>query len=171
MTRPCSLLILSRYPYKKHLFMRKEIIFAIVAGVLFGLVVAFGIWRANTAISTRQETIFTQKTHEVIKKEEKDLIVSVSSFENNDVISESPITITAITKPDTWVVISAEEEDYIIKTDDSGTFNQDIKLTAGLNEILINAYDNQGGVFENILTLVYSTEFFDKEKPAEEKTP
>jgi len=151
--------------------MRKEIIFAIVAGVLFGLVVAFGIWRANTAISTRQETIFTQKTHEVIKKEEKDLIVSVSSFENNDVISESPITITAITKPDTWVVISAEEEDYIIKTDDSGTFNQDIKLTAGLNEILINAYDNQGGVFENILTLVYSTEFFDKEKPAEEKTP
>jgi len=40
--------------------MRKELLIAIVVGLLFGLIIGFGIWRANSAINKDQ--ISTEST-------------------------------------------------------------------------------------------------------------
>lgn len=77
----------------------------------------------------------------------------------NDVVTESPSLVSGITKPNIWVAISAEEEDYIIKSNDEGTFEQEVEFEGGLNQILITAFDGDGTSIEEKLTVVFSTEF------------
>ncbi|GAG26646.1 unnamed protein product, partial [marine sediment metagenome] len=69
-----------------------------------------------------------------------------------------------------WVAISAEEEDYIIKSNDEGTFEQEVKFEGGLNQILITAFDGDGTSIEEKLTVVFSTEFSKDEEEEEESS-
>lgn len=152
--------------------MRKEVLFAIIAGVLFGLVIAFGVWRANVAIKSNVEEISTANTHESEDKSlelQKEIGLTLATPENNDVAIETPIKISAITKPNAWVVISGEGEDYIIKASESGSFEQEVDLVAGVNQILITAFDEEGNSEKENLTLVYSTEFLKDIKDTDEE--
>lgn len=142
--------------------MRKEVLFAIMAGVLFGLVTAFGIWRANIAIKVAPGEVSTSntkssKSEDLIKKDNTQ--ITLAKPEKNGVLGEETTIISGLTKPNSSVVISSEDEDFIIKTDINGAFEQEIKLIPGVNQTLINAYsDNQ--LYKDNLIVVYSTEFF-----------
>ena len=142
--------------------MRKEILIAIIAGILFGLVVAFGIWRTNNALNGAQteRKLSTPQTQEKKQLPENgELLITIASPEENDIVWENPINISGITKPETLLIISAEDEDYILRSDKSGEFSQEIKLKAGVNQILISAQDSLQNVSGKDLTFVYSTEF------------
>ena len=137
--------------------MRKEIIFAILAGLFFGLVLAFGVWRANSAIAPQiQEQNDKEEVAE--KQEVSQLSLTLAKPENLDVITESPTKFSGITKPNTWVVISGEDEDFIAKSDSSGNFDIEVELSAGINLLLIHAYDENKTSISKELTVVYSSE-------------
>jgi hypothetical protein len=142
--------------------MRKEILIAIVAGVVFGLVIAFGVWRANSALEPSEE-IAQEKVEvsdEVAELEENSkFMVTLVSPNENDVVVETPATFSGITKVGSWVVISAEEEDYIIETDKKGAFEQEVDLIGGINQIILQAFDESGASVKKELTIVFSTEF------------
>ena len=144
--------------------MRKEILFAIIAGALFGLVIAFGIWKANSA--NDNTTVDTAQNKEVAKDESltpSDFSITIAKLENNQVLTKNPVKISGLTKPNTWVVISGEDDDYLTKSSENGSFEQDIELVGGVNEINFNAHDDVGKSSENKMILVYSTEFDEEE--------
>jgi len=140
--------------------MRKEILFAILAGALFGLIIAFGIWRLNSTLAPSD-----QSSTEASPTPSTEFGITIAKPEKYQVLTESPFTISGITKGNAWVVISGEEEDSVIQADTDGSFEAEIELTGGANQIIISAFDESGAMVEENLILVYSTEF-----PTEEAT-
>lgn len=142
--------------------MRKEILYAILAGGLFGLIIAFGIWKANSSIKPRGAQDLQTPQEEQINQnkdvESNGEITLAKPKENQTVLTEKT-TISGITKPENYIVISNEEEDYFLTADGNGAFEQEIELMSGLNKITISSIDNDGKTSKKELLLVYSPKF------------
>ena len=137
--------------------MRKEILVVIFIGIIVGLTVAFGVWRANSALKPKESLSDTNKGQN--QSQNKEVTLSIVKPEENDVITQSPILFSGITKPNSWIVISAEEKDHIIKTNESGTFEKEIDLVGGINQIIVTSFDDKETKAEQKINLVFSTEF------------
>jgi hypothetical protein len=142
-------------PNHKKLVMRKEILFAIIAGSLLGLVVAFGVWRANLVLKSNQETA----QEEAQESPEQVIGLTIAKPFNNQVVTSSSVKISGVSKANSWVVISAEEKDYIVPSDETGTFEIETKLVGGINEMIITAFNDQEKSQQEKLILVHSTQF------------
>lgn len=140
--------------------MRKEIIFAIIAGALFGLVIAIGIWRARSAINPQDTTNGVVENKSNNSTEQVDYGLTVASPSSNDVIDSTPTQISGITGPNLWVMISSETYDYMVQADNEGEFRQEVELEPGVNEIIVSSY-SFGGENPNKqkLVVVYSSQF------------
>lgn len=148
--------------------MRKEVLAAIITGVVLGVVVAFGIWRANVAFKPTTQGVQTESQSPTPeKKDAENSGITIAKPEQNQVVSESPILVSGITKANSWVVISTDEEDYVLKTQSNGEFEQEVDLVEAVNQIVFSAFNEEGDESNTSLLLVYSTEF---EFP-EESTP
>lgn len=136
--------------------MRKEIVYAIVFGGILGLIVAFGIWRVNFALSPTQKLSDEVKSSPTPRPE---FIISLAKPEVNDVITVSPMEITGITKANAMVAVSGEESDYVTNAAGDGTFSESVNLVGGVNQILLTAFDEIGNPTQNKLLVVFSSEF------------
>lgn len=141
--------------------MRKETIIAIISGVGIGVLIAFGIWRANSAYNSKkvspQNSPESEIQTETSPTESRQL--TIAQPEDNDVITSSPVKLTGITNPNIVLVISAEKKDYILSSGADGSFEQEIELVGGLNEIILAHSENGDTTQIKSLTLVYSSEF------------
>lgn len=136
--------------------MRKEILFAILAGITFGLIIAFGVWRANVALRPNEaNTTESDNTSETVQA---DFGITVAKPQDYQVVTTPSTILSGITKPNVWVIASTEEEDYTAKTNGDGEFEIEIDVVGGVNEIIITAFDNDGSETEKRLILVYSSE-------------
>lgn len=140
--------------------MRKELIIAIISGILIGVIVAFGFWRANTALKTestdsQDESASSQKQEQAMDRTQ----LTIAQPEGNDVIIESPIMVSGIAKPETTLIISGENEDYIVKTSSDGSFEQEVDLAGGVNDIILAYSEKENEIQNKTLRVVYSTEF------------
>lgn len=141
--------------------MRKEILFAIVAGAIFGLIIAFGLWRLNSTLTPQQN----QDVQEIEPTPTPEFGITIAEPEQNQVIVEGPVRVSGVTKPNSWVTASAEDEDYTVQSGSDGSFELDIDLVGGVNQIIFSVFGNKGSSISQTLTIVYSTEF-----PLEEQT-
>jgi len=152
--------------------MRKEILIAIIAGIAFGLVIAFGVWRVNSALEPNKEV--SQSSPETsnenigLEKNSKSTISLVTPNEN-DVVGETPVVLSGIAKVNSKIIISAEKEDYIIETDEKGGFEQEVDLIGGINQIILQAFDENETSVKKELTIVFSTEFGKQENVDKEE--
>lgn len=136
--------------------MRKELLYALLAGGILGLVIAFGLWRVNSSISTNNKTEAKVSPTPFVQN---GFAVTLSKFENNDVITENPVLLTGLTRAGSLVGISTEDKDYLIDADTEGVFEKEFDLGGGLNRIVFTAFDENGNRAEAKLSLVYSSEF------------
>lgn len=134
--------------------MRKEVIFAILAGLVFGLIIAFGVWRANVALRPGDDST----TQESPPPSQTDFGITIAKPQELQVVTTSPTVLSGVTKPNVMVVISAEDEDYTVTADENGEFEIDVDVAGGVNEIIIVAFDENGDTVEEKFVLVYSTE-------------
>ncbi len=147
--------------------MRKEVLVATIAGILIGLLVAFGSWRANMALKDKTPDKEKQETTNITKEKGKptnapkneQFNLTLTNIEDLDVITESKVKVAGITKPFTLVVISTETEDYIFKSAGDGTFEQEINLESGVNQILLSAFSQKSERLDKMITLIYSLDF------------
>lgn len=145
--------------------MRKEVLAAIITGIVLGVVVAFGIWRANVAFQPTTQGVQTESQSPTPKEESENSGITIAKPEQNQVVSESPILVSGITKANSWVVISTDDKDYVLKTQANGEFEQEVDLVGGVNQIVFSAFSQQGEKSSSSLLLVYSTEFEFPEEP------
>lgn len=122
--------------------MRKEVVYAIVAGILIGLIVAFGTWRVSKIVKETPMPIAKKETlaPKIIDR------ISISNFTNYSVVNANPV-IKGLASPNSDIVISTEDDDYYTKANKDGEFEAEVEIPAGLSEIKIN---------EEKLLLVYS---------------
>lgn len=135
--------------------MRKEIVFAIVFGSILGLVVAFGIWRVNSALAPKREEGKTEAS----PTPTSGFLVSLAKPEERDVIPVTPAPLNGLTKAGALIAVSAEEEDYLTMANDQGLFSESVDLVGGINQILVISFDDKGAVASTKVLVVYSSEF------------
>lgn len=146
--------------------MRKEIVAAIIAGSLLGLVIAFGVWRANIALSPKSGPDETPQETPV--PQQVDLVVA--SPESGMVLTSSPTKVSGITKAGNFVALIGEEDDAIVAADETGAFEGEIKLTGGLNEIVVVSFDAADGQTSQTINVAYSSQFAPTEPQGESST-
>lgn len=136
--------------------MRKEILFAIFAGAIFGLIIAFGVWRANIALKPSTSTTTTTESPETPTAE---FGITIAKPLNTQVLTEGTTLVSGITKANAWVTISAEDEDYVVEADEEGSFEQEIDLVGGVNEIIVTVFGEEDASVEERIIVVFSSEF------------
>jgi len=135
--------------------MRKEVIFAIILGLILGGVIIYGINLANQSTNTNQLPTDTTSTPTVSLTPAPTL--QITSPQNHQVIFDDTVTITGRTQPLAYVSIIWEEDEIITQANDQGSFSQEIDLIGGDNQIDISAADNQDYQESLVLNLVYTT--------------
>ncbi len=85
--------------------------------------------------------------------------ITLNTPENGIVTTTSPITVSGLTKPLIWVVVSGEKGDYILQSDEKGIFNQNVELNSGINQIKLTAFDPAGSQSIQKVLVIYSSAF------------
>jgi len=144
--------------------MKKEVLLAIVIGFGLGLVITFGAWKANKTlkeVAPKQQSPFqqTQEEEKILSPTPAlpQLNLVITSPEDNSIINKEKVNISGKTSLQATLVITYEEGEKIIETDEDGNFNTEITLAGGANEIIIYAYDKEGNEASKTLNIVYST--------------
>src|SRR5258708_22669331 len=114
--------------------MSKEVLWAVAAGIILGLIVAFGVWRINSKLSPNKkfDASATSSPQPVAPGEFK---IVLDKPENDDVVTEKAVAVSGLTKPLSWITLSGESGDYTVQSDASGAFSQNVDLVPGVNQI------------------------------------
>jgi hypothetical protein len=136
--------------------MRKEFIYAIIIGGILGLIVAFGVWRVNSALSPDKSLDSITNDQD---GQNKNSVISIAEPGANAVITSSPVKLVGISKAGSSVIISGEEADYLVSPDNKGAFTVEVDLVGGVNQITAAVIDNKGNVNKESLLVIYSSEF------------
>jgi hypothetical protein len=142
--------------------MRKEVVWAIAAGIILGIVVAYGVYRINSAVSENKKVVAQKSPNTLptttpeVKLESKIVIDKPNS---NDVITEKSVEVSGITKPATWVIINSQPGDYITQSDSSGAFKATVDLSSGINTLKVSSVNDSGEQNLATVTIVYSATF------------
>lgn len=145
--------------------MRKEVTYAIVGGIVLGLVIAFGVWRINSTISGNKTQIsLATPTPKPGALDEFKIVLDKP--ENDDVVTQDTVAVSGLTKPLSWVTLSGEGSDYIIQSGTNGEFSQDVDLTPGVNQIKVTAFEKTGAKSATEVLVVYSSSFQTKTVPS-----
>ena len=144
--------------------MKKEIIIAIVLGLIMGLFVTYGVYTANQAISNQnttrpQTTTIPTPTPQPIQE----LQISVATPEDNIVVNQEEIVVSGITRTNVIVAIITEEEEFLVESGNDGNFSKTITLIKGANTITVQASDTNQISDPKIIHVVYSDQFDQQE--------
>ncbi len=133
--------------------MRKEVIFAIFAGISIGLIFAFGAWKVAKILKPKPIVVTKKETPQTLIKTH----LVIDNYKDFDVVTEDP-TIKGISTPNSDIFISTSEQDFYTKSNAGGEFELKISLPAGLSELVVT--DTSTSLSQK-LNLVYSTEVSD----------
>lgn len=144
--------------------MRKELIVAIVTGILFGCLFAFGIWKVNSTLSAKENSplitqVLPSQSISPTPTQSQKLDIEIVSPLENEVFTQKLLTVSGLTQPNIWLSITGENTYEFVKSQEDGTFKGTIELKPGLNKIQITSFDNEGKTLEKLLTVIYSTTF------------
>ena len=142
--------------------MRKEVLLAIILGVGLGLVLTFGIWKANRALKENQTTagIFPTPAVSGESVEASGLTLSILQPEEGDLAGKDKIAVTGSTSPGANLIILSDTGEQAGVADSRGSFETTVELIGGANDIKVIAFNpNTGERVEKQVTVVFSTQF------------
>lgn len=133
--------------------MRKEVWLAVIGGITLGLIIGFGVYRINFAFKKGGPA---QTSPTPTPNNQAGLTIAKPNYD--DVITSLPQTISGIASKDSRIVISTNSNDYITKTDQKGTFEKEVDLEGGVNQIIVSAVTKDNNISSQELRLIYSTQ-------------
>lgn len=137
--------------------MQKETAWAIGIGIIFGLILAFGLWRINSSINTEKpkNQNATQNTSTPSPSPSQTKKITVTSPENFSVLVSDNLQISGQASASKVIIVSINSRDYITKVDTSGNFNLEATLDPGVNSIVITDTQSENEPIK--LTVAYSS--------------
>lgn len=135
--------------------MRKEVLLAVIFGIILGGVILYGINLANKSVNSASNTDKSTKAQttptptEVVKKP-----LEITSPANHLVTVDKVVTISGKASPNSTLAIVSESEDLIIEASQEGTFSAKINLISGENSILITLLLADSKTITETLTII-----------------
>ncbi|MFC1653278.1 hypothetical protein ACFL1M_00325 [Patescibacteria group bacterium] len=145
--------------------MKKEVLIAIIVGFSLGLVITFGIYRAQKSIKERANRNNT--TQETQTEELPEILLSITQPQDGDIFDQDSITIGGITQKESLVTAISSEDHQATQADELGNFSIEFELDTGANDITITSFNQDGTKQEKEMTVVYTT--YDFEEASEEE--
>ena len=143
--------------------MRKEIVIAIIFGLLVGLAITFGIYQLNHR--NQEETQNQSMTDRIVldpinlnsKNATVAALISITNPENESVQENKKVELQGETFPNQTVVLFVNDNDYLLQTNDQGTFNLEIELESGSNIISAHVINPETEETEETqITVIYT---------------
>jgi len=139
--------------------MRKELLVAIFAGTLFGVIGAFGIWRTNHNLDAQEVSVIPSVTKTesitptVTSLQKGPIQPHILTPEDGDVVFTNSISIAGKSFPNTWATLSSESEDTIFKINADGSFQQSIPMSPGIHAIILTSFDQETSKEQSIFVV------------------
>ena len=140
--------------------MKKELFISILIGFGLGLLIMFGIYTANRALKENGKIQSPIIEPDATQSGSLDLsmqTLTIVSPIDQTIIKEAKTVLSGVTSPGSWVVILAEKGEIAILADNEGSFETEIALIGGENEIEIISIAENGERASKTITVVYST--------------
>lgn len=116
--------------------MRKEVLYAIIFGIILGAIILFGIKLANNSVSSltsgNESTATDAPTPSPARKS-----FEIISPQNHAVLTDKVITLLGRADPSTSLAIISESDDLLLESSPEGTFSAEINLIAGENTLTV----------------------------------
>lgn len=143
--------------------MKKEVLIAIILGLVVGLIITIGMYRARTAV----QTAIPGSTFEPIQSSEplasdtpeqaSPEALTVLEPKDEMLATESSLRVSGTTFPSTALVVLHNDKEYVTKTDTQGNFSLTVTLDSGSNIFKIRALPQGQDPLEVIRTVVYTS--------------
>ena len=137
------------YNYLAHFLlkfsMKKEVLFAILVGFTIGLIITFGIYKAQQSYQNSQTSFQDQQSpenQETVDTQPLDLGLEITQPLHESVFTTSSITIRGITNPNSYVTAVSTDHQNFSQSSSSGTFNLDFQLEPGANLITVTSLND-----------------------------
>ncbi len=118
--------------------MRKEVLFAVIFGIVLGGIILFGINLANNSVTNTQTATKNDiKATPTPTPNTSPKKLEIISPQNHSVVVEKTLTISGKAVPFSNVAIVTESDDLIISASEEGTFSAEINLIGGENTITV----------------------------------
>lgn len=136
--------------------MRKEIVFAIVLGLILGGIIIYGAQLANKStqkIKSESQTV----TPTIDQANSPATNLNITSPINHSISSVDSINITGIAQPNSKIIIYNDNDQKEVLADAKGQFSTSISLDGGMNKIVIGSLSPEN-VFDSVtIRVVYTT--------------
>lgn len=137
--------------------MKKEILLAVLIGLVFGLIITYGIYRATISLSSPTRPSTTTATPSPVDEALINPNLTVISPQDESVVSDRTITVAGNTLAGSYVVIFINDTENITTPDSEGNFSIQAELESGSNIITVHAIDEDGTVSKQEITVVVVT--------------
>lgn len=140
--------------------MRKEVLFAILLGLVLGLIITYGVYRARTSLQEGPNPSPTPAA--TVDPDSPTQTSLVLSAPTDETIQDSPaVTVAGTTDPNSFVVVVLNDDETITEADESGNFSVEETLAEGANVILVFSVNEDGQTVTQERTVIYTTEPLD----------
>ena len=139
----------------------KDVILAIVIGVLVGGVTAFFVFFLPKFLPkspSQTENAETVREEQSTSSPVSSSFLTLENPQNEAIFSEDEITVSGKTTPKALVIIISPTDEETIEADDKGGFEAKIALEEGANEISVTAYNEDDQEETESITVYYSEE-------------
>lgn len=139
--------------------MRKEIIFAIILGLVVGLLITYGVYRSRQVDTSDEQDLTLNSTPTTITTEVGNLVLHSPADES--VVDTPDVTVAGTTDPQAFVVIFVNDIEHVTNADLSGNFSLGVTLETGSNVISVHALNEDGKKTTQERVVIHTTQTFD----------
>ena len=139
--------------------MRKEVLLAILIGAALGGLIAFGVWRANLSLKKVVSPSSTNQDQGSMNQEPNLNELSISEPEEGTISPISKVVVKGRAMPGSIIAVLSPKENVVVEAKSDGTFEAEVTLEGGVNEIRVTSVDPEGKESTKTMIVVYSTEF------------
>ncbi len=136
--------------------MRKEVLLAVIFGIVLGGIILYGINLANKSViiseSAEKSDTKTAPSPTIIEKSLK--VVTPS---NHTVTTDKTLSLVGKSLPESNIAIVSESDDIILQASPEGTFSATINLVSGENTIVVTELLENNSTISEKLTIIQTS--------------
>jgi hypothetical protein len=126
--------------------MRKEVIIAIIIGLVMGLFITYGFYHSQRIPDISQVATIAELDTPEVEVVVKNGKLTIHNPEDETIQKESAVNVAGSTTPNSFVVIFINDTPFITQADETGNFGRDLELSPLANIITVHSIEESGEV-------------------------
>ncbi len=151
--------------------MKKEVLLAIILGLIVGLVITYGVYNARKAVETIQSVSEQNDIETQIPVATDSGTLVLTAPEDNSIQALSDTIISGTTQPRSNVIVFVNDTPTFAESDTTGAFQIPTTLDSGSNVLTVFGIDREGKQVKHQRVVVVSSASLDIEEASKSASP